>query len=208
MSKNNNNEYKRGRKKLLFALLIISPALFPLIISVISGTSSIETADLFRRSCDVFSVLLAYVAFEIEARIDPNNKTSRLRIEAFVKYFTGASMCASGIIMIYMSIAGFGGEKGRVIVSLVLAIIAALTNALLYFNYRSMKNTILSVQAKNHFAKMFFNILVIVILLVWIIVPTVTAKSYIDLVGSLFISGYLLLCGIKVIIDKKPKSDE
>ena len=65
----------------------------------------------------------------------------------------------------------------------------------------------LKVQARS-FAKMFFNILVIVILLVWIIVPTVTAKSYIDLVGSLFISGYLLLCGIKVIIDKKPKSDE
>ena len=203
MDKNNNSEYKSGRKKLLFALFIISPALVPLAVSVIFGTSSTETADLVRRSCDVLSVLLAYVAFEITARIDPKNEITRKRIEAFVKYFTGATMCVSGIIMIDISIVGFGGEKGRVIVSFVLALIAALTNAILYFNYRSMKNSILAVQAKTHFAKMFFNVLVSVILLVWLVVPSATVKSYVDLIGSLFISGYMLLCGVKVMTDKE-----
>ena len=199
----NNNEYKRGRKKLLFALFIISPALIPLAISVIMGTGSTETADLFRRSCDVLSVLLAYVAFEISARIDPKNKVAHRRIEAFVKYFTGAAMCVSAVIMIFISINGFGSEKSGVTVSFILALIAAVTNAVLYFNYRSMKNSILSVQAKNHFVKMFFNILVSIILLVWITVPSATARSYIDLIGSLFISGYLFLNGALVMIDKE-----
>ena len=200
--KRNNDEYKRGRKKLLFALFIISPALIPLAVSVALGTGSTETADLLRRSCDVLSVLLAYIAFEISARIDPKNKTAHRRIEAFVKYFTGATMCISALVMIYISIKGFGNEKGSVTVSLVLALIAALTNAVLYFNYRSMKSAILTVQAKNHFVKMFFNILVSIILLVWITVPSATIKSYIDLIGSLFISGYLLLNGALVMIDK------
>lgn len=205
MNQNKPNEYRKGRKNLIFALCISVPGPVALAISMLDGTSATETADLVRRSCELLSILLAYIVFEITVRKLSGNEKKRERLEVFVKYFTGCAMCISGAIMIYVAIAGFGGEKGNVTTSLVLAVIGAVVNAKLYVNYKAMQNAVLSVQAKLHRVKMFFDALMVVILLIWMIVPSDTVKVYTDFIGSLAISGYIIWSGVRVFIDKKGK---
>ena len=134
MSEKKTSEYRKGRKNLIFAILISIPGPLLLAISMADGTSATQTADLMRRSCDLLSIFLAYLVFEITTRYLLADEGKKTRLETYVKHFTGFSMCFSGAIMIYIAIASFGTEKGSIITSLILAIIGAVVDARLYFN--------------------------------------------------------------------------
>ena len=141
--------------------------------------------------------------YELTAGKDLSNDTRKARLESFVKYFTGLSMCLSGAVMIYVAVANFGGEKGSVLTSLILAIIGAVINAKLYFNYRKMENVVLSVQAKLHRVKMLLDCFMSFLLLMWMLLPIEAVRSYADVIGSVLISIYLIWSGIRVLRDKK-----
>lgn len=205
MNKKEPIEYRKGRKNLIFATLISIPGPLLLAIGMKDGTGAIQTADLIRRSCEFMTIFLAWLVYEITVRGLSEEEIRKNRLEAFIKYFTGFSMCLSGTVMIYVAIAGFGDEKGSVITSFILAMIGAIVNARLYFNYRTMDNAVLSVQAKLHRVKMLLDCFMALLLLIWIFSPVETVRSYTDIIGSCSISVYLIWSGIKVLTDKKGK---
>lgn len=195
-------EYREGRKNLVFAVFISIPGPLALAISLLDGQSATAVADLLRRSCELLSILLAFIVFEITTRKLQDKPAQKARLEASVRYFTGCSMVFSGLIMIYIAIAGFGGEKGSVITSLVLAIIGALVNYKLYSNYRKMDHAVLSVQAKLHRVKMWLDIVMALILVVFTITASASIKNYTDLIGSCLIAVYLVWSGVRLFANK------
>lgn len=112
MNEKKSSEYRKGRRNLIFAVLISIPGPLLLVVSMTSGTSATQTADLMRRSCDLLSIFLAYLAFEITTRYLWEDEDKKARLEINVKYFTGFSMCFSGVVMIYIAIASYGTENG------------------------------------------------------------------------------------------------
>lgn len=202
MSEKKSNEYYSGRKNLVFATLISIPGPLALAISMADAPGATQMADLIRRSCEFLTIFSALLVYEITARDRSKNDISRIRLEVFVQYFTGLSMGLSGAAMIYTAIANFGGEKGSVTASLVLAIVGVIVNAKLYINYRAMKNAVLSVQAKLHRVKMLLDGFMVLLLLIWILSPSGMVKSYADIIGSCSISIYLIWNGIRILLER------
>ena len=202
MSDKIRSTHQKGRKNLIFATFISIPGPLLLAVSMSAGTSSTQIADLLRRSCEFLTIFLAWMVYELTLR-NSVSRDLKLRMEKFIKYFTGFSMCASGAIMLYIAVADFGGESGDAVPSLILAVIGAIINARLYLNYRSLDHAVLSIQAKLHRVKMLLDCGLVVILLVWLLSPGDVVKQYADAIGTGCISLYLIWSGIRVLRDKK-----
>ena len=201
---------KKGRANLLFATLVCIPGPLVLAIDLAFGVNSTLIADLIKRSIDLLTVLLAWIIYELTIHNSITSET-KARLEVFVKYFTGISMCVSGGIMIYVAIVDFGINKGDMIPSLFFAFTGAVLNVILYLNYRSMENPVLRVQAKLHRVKMLFDCGMVIILFIWILTSNDTVKQYTNAIGTAFISLYLVWSGFRLLeipIFKKRKKQE
>ena len=196
------DESKKGRKNLIFATFISIPGPLLLILSMLEGANTTQIADLIKRSCEFLTIALAQLVYELTL-YDSINNTIKLRLEKFIKYFTGISMCLSGGIMLYVAVADFGGNKGDMIPSLILAIIGAIINTKLYLNYRSMSHSVLSVQAKLHRVKALLDGGIVIVLIVWLLAPNDVIKQYSNMFGTACISIYLIWSGFGVLEIKK-----
>ena len=175
--------------------------------SMRGGANSTQIADLIKRSGDFLTVALAWLVYELTIRNSIKIRT-KIRLEKFIKYFTGISMCLGGAIMIYVSVATLDGHHGNMFPSLFLAASGALINVGLVWNYRSMKNPVLMVQAKLHSTKALLDFGLVAILLTWMLCPYDNIRHYADLVGTNFISLYLIWSGLRVLKIGKKKSED
>ena len=198
MSKETGVLNKKGRRNLIFAMLFCMPGPLWLIYSMLDGANSTQIADLIKRSCDFLTLALAWLVYELTLR-NSITDAAKLRLEKLIQYFTGGSMLLSGGIMLYVAIADFGGNKGDMIPSLVLSFIGAIINIKLYFDYRSMNNSVLSIQAKLHRVKAFLDLGLVAVLLVWLLSPNDTVKQYSDVIGTACISIYLMCSGFRIL---------
>lgn len=198
---------KKGRKNLFFATLVCVPGPFLLVMGMLGGANTTQIADLIKRSCDLLTEVLAWLIYELTLCNFIKNNTKHA-LEKLVKYFTGASMCISGGVMIYVAVADFGGTHGNMYPSLFLAVTGAVINVILYLNYRSMNNAVLSIQAKLHKVKALFDIALTAILLVWILCPHGAVREYFNVFGTALISLYMIFSGIRVLEIRRKKSRE
>ena len=197
MSANKPSEDQKGRKNLIFATIISIPGPLLLAISMADGTSATQTADFIRRSCEFLTIFLAWMVYEVTVRRPSGSGTRKERLEVLIQYFTGFSMCLSGGIMIYVAVANFSGEKGSVTTSFIFAVIGAIINVKLYRDYKTMRNAVLSVQAKLHRVKILLDCALVLILLVCMLSPNDMVKRYADVIDSCSISLYLIWSGIR-----------
>jgi hypothetical protein len=168
------------------------------------GANSTQIADLIKRSGDFLTVALAWLVYELTILNSIKIRT-KIRLEKFIKYFTGISMCLGGLIMIYVAFADSDGAHGNMLPSLFLATTGALINIWLCFNYRSMKNPVLLIQAKLHRTKALLDGGLAAILLTWLLCPHDTVRHYADIVGTVIISLYLIWSGFKILVFPKLK---
>ncbi len=208
MRKNEPGEYQKGRKNLIFATLISIPGPLLLAVGMTGGSSATGIADLIRRSCEFLTIFLAWLIYEVTVCCPAEKDECRKRLEVFIRYFTGISMCLSGAVMLCAAIAGFGGEKGGVITSFILAVIGVVINTRLYLSYKAMKNAVLSVQAGLHRVKMLLDGFMAGLLLLWLLLPMETVKNWADLIGCCSISAYLVYSGIQILTDKTVKNEK
>lgn len=192
--------YREGRKNLLFATLISIPGPILLLLGFEDGAGATQIADFLRRSCEFLSIFLAWILFELAAASE--NPARQRKLETFVRIFTGLAMTVSGGMMVYLAVAEFGGSKGSVWTSLILAAIGALINARLYLNYQKLENGILSVQAKLHRVKLLLDGWMVLILLLWVLIPVDAVRSMADALGSVSIALYILWSGIRLLREK------
>ena len=191
-------ENKKGRMNLLVATLVCVPGPMLLAFGMRGGANSTQIADLIKRSGDFLTVALAWLVYELTIRNSMKIRT-KIRLEKFIKYFTGISMCLSGLIMIYVAVADTKGVHGNMLPSLFLATTGALINIWLYFSYRSMNNPVLLIQAKLHRTKALLDGGLAAIMLIWILCTHDTVRHYADSVGTVIISLYLIFSGLKIL---------
>lgn len=193
--------YREGRKNLLFATLISIPGPILLLLGFEDGTGATQIADFLRRSCEFLSIFLAWILFEQAVASD--NLALQRKLETFVRIFTGLAMMISGGVMVYLAVAEFGGSKGSVWTSLILAAIGTLVNAKLFLNYRKLENGILSVQARLHRIKFLLDGWMVLILLLWVLIPVDAVRSMADALGSVGIALYILWSGLRLLREKE-----
>lgn len=192
-------EYRAGRKNLLIALIASIPGPVALALSLGGGFSVTQLADLLRRSCELLSVVLAFVVFEVSHRASSH---SQGRLEALVRWVTGLSMVFSGLVVGWLAITSFGAERGGVTTSLVLAILGALVNAKLYLGYRKLRHGVLTIQARLHRAKLLLDMWMTLVLLCTL-ASAPTVRQYADLIGSASIGLYVAISGLRLLLQKE-----
>ncbi len=191
------NAYQEGRKNLLLALLASIPG--PVALALNLGENTTQLADFLRRSCELFSVVLAFGVFEISHR---KPACGQRRLETIVRIVTGLSMVFSGVVIGWLALSNFGSGRGSVITSLVLAILGAMVNAKLYVSYRRLHHGVLDIQAKLHRVKMLLDLWMAGLLLICT-VSSGKVRSYADLTGSVSIALYVIFSGIRIFRNKE-----
>ena len=109
--------------------------------------------------------------------------------------------------MLFLAFTGSEKEKGNVVPSLVIALLGVVANTLFWRKYTKLNkaepNAIIAVQARLYRAKTLVDISVTTALLSVLIAPGNPVSDWLDLIGSLIVAGYLILCGIKTMYEVK-----
>lgn len=107
--------------------------------------------------------------------------------------------------MTVLAITVHSTDKGNVIPGLVIAVLSASANAVFWSKYERLgkktKNPILLVQARLYRAKTLIDTCVTAALVVIMIFPESTLSHALDLGGSAVVAIYLLISGIKTVVE-------
>lgn len=197
---------KSGSRTLLWSVIMSSPGPLVVGLGLLVGRSSTQIADFVRRSSELLAIIMAFVTYKMTTKDGQTDLLKKEKIENMSNIFVGAMMCLGGAIMLVLAFAAENGEKGNVIPGLVIAILGVVANTIFWRKYTRLNkaepNPILAVQARLYRAKSLVDSCVTIALLAVLVAPKAPATYYIDLVGSVIVAVYLVLCGIQTIREK------
>lgn len=193
-------EKKSGYRTLLSSVLLSAPGPLVLGLGLTVGHSSTQLSDFTRRTAELLAILVSFIVYTVTNRrgeMDPARKTL---LERRGNLFTGAVMCVSGLSMILLTLLSGQGEKGNVLPAFVIAFLGLATNVFFWRRYTALyhrqQNAILGVQARLYRAKSVVDLCVSAALLAVLLWPTSRASYYLDTVGSILVSLYMLRSGV------------
>lgn len=194
---------KSGSKTLLLSVMMSAPGPLVVGLGLLTGKSSTQLADFFRRSAELLAIISSYVVFQMtnrEGESDPDRKT---RLERRSNLFVGGMMCVSGTIMLMLAFFSGSSEKGNVIPGLSIAVMGVVANTLFWRKYarldREAPNAILSVQSRLYRAKTLVDGCVTIALASVALFPASVVSERLDMIGSVIVAVYLIRCGVKTI---------
>lgn len=195
------NPEQSGAATLLLSVILSSPGPLVVGIGVLLGRSSTQLADFIRRTAELCAILVSYFIYRVlhkdGAEPEPDHK---MKLERTANLFVGAAMCLSGIIMFLIAILSDNTEKGNVIPGLVIAFLGLVTNSWFWIRYTSIYkqngDIILRAQSQLYRAKSFVDAAVFAALLVVTIAPRSAAAYWVDIIGAVIVSIYLVINGI------------
>lgn len=200
------NHTKSGARTLLASLILSSPGPLVVGIGLFLGKSSTQLADFIRRTAELLAILLSYIIYRVTHKEETFDPARKLRLERLVSRSVGIAMCVSGLAMLLVALLFPSGEKGNVIPGLIIAILGVITNTWFFFRYRKLDrahaNAILASQSGLYRAKSLVDTCVMISLLVVAIAPASPAAYYFDIIGSVIVSGYLVVTGIGILRGK------
>ena len=200
--KNDKTNEKSGFKTLLLSVLLSSPGPLVLGIGLTVGRSSTQLADFTRRTAELLAIISSFVVYVITNK-EGFDKDVKRKIECRSNAFVGVIMCVSGISMVIVTLFFKSGNKGNVAPAFVIALFGAITNTLFWRRYTKLHvefgNAVLGVQAKLYGAKSIVDTCITLTLLVVAVMPGSRISLYVDIVGSLFVSGYMIRSGILTV---------
>lgn len=201
------NHTKSGARTLLASLILSSPGPLVVGIGLFLGKSSTQLADFIRRTAELLAILVSFIIYRITHKDETFDPARKLRLEKLANRSVGIAMCVSGLAMLLVALLFPSGEKGNVIPGLVISILGVTTNTWFFFRYRKLDrahpNAILAAQAGLYRAKSLVDTCVMISLLVVAIAPASPAAYWFDIVGSVIVSGYLVVTGIGILRGKK-----
>lgn len=202
-------ENKSGARMLLWSIIISAPGPLAVGLSLIAGRSSTQIANFVRRSAELLAIIMAFVVYKMvekEGVCDERKKALERRSNTFV----GSTMCLAGAVMALLWLTSSNTDHGNVVPGLVVAILGAVSNLLLWIKYVHLAsaegNTILTVQARLYRAKTFVDTSVTVALLSVLIAPQSAIAYWLDFVGTMVVAVYLLWCGVKTVYEERKNS--
>lgn len=200
---------RSGKRTLLMSVLMSAPGPLVVGLGLITGRSSTQLADFFRRSAELLAIICSYIVYGITSKDENTSSQKRAELERKSNLFVGAVMCISGAVMIFISVFGGSEEKGNVIPGLVIAILGVIANTLFFIKYtklnRDTPNAIIAVQARLYRAKSLVDACVTTALLAVALFPISKAALMLDAIGSVTVAVYLIYCGIKTIKESTQK---
>lgn len=198
---------KSGRRTLLMSVLMSAPGPLVVGLGLLTGRSSTQIADFFRRSAELLAIICAYVVYLITNRDGVEDAARKAKLERVSNLFVGTMMCLSGTIMLALALFAPSAEKGNVIPGLVIAVLGVVANSLFWRKYTKLNrqgpNAILAVQARLYRAKALVDGCVTAALLTVALFPATSAARWIDLGGSVIVAVYLIWCGVKTVREQK-----
>ena len=198
-------EKKSGGRTLLMSVLMSAPG--PLIMGagLLSGRSSTQLADFFRRSAELLGIICAWLVFRMTQGEGREDAARKARLERFTNLFVGAVMIFSGVVMLLLALFAPEQDKGNVIPGLVIAVLGVIANTLFWRKYtqlnRQSPNAILAVQSRLYRAKALVDACVTTALTAVALYPQSLAAARLDTAGSAVVALYLLWCGAKTVAE-------
>jgi len=190
----------------LWSVIMSSPGPLVVGLGLLAGRSSTQIADFVRRSSELLAIIMAFVTYKITTKNGQQDIIKKEKIEKMSNIFVGAMMCLGGSIMMVLSFVSENEDKGNVIPGLTIAILGVIANTIFWRKYTRLNkaepNPILAVQARLYGAKSLVDSCVTIALLSVAIAPEALFSYYLDLVGSVIVALYLVMCGVKTIREK------
>lgn len=201
---------KSGKSTLLMSVIMSSPGPLVVGLGLLVGQSSTQVADFVRRSIELLAIILSFVVYCITTKDDVINEFKKKKYEKITNIFVSIAMIVSGIIMFILAFNSTTEDKGNVIPGLAIAILGFVANSIFWFKYTKLSketnNNILKIQSKLYRAKTFVDFSVMIALGVVLLSTNPTICYYFDLIGTIIVSIYLFLTGVKSLIDELKKS--
>ena len=209
-------EKRSGSKTLLWSVIMSSPGPLVVGLSLLSGHSSTQTADFFRRSAEFLAILTSFTVYGLTHKGDFSDNEKRVRLEKYANIFVGSVMLICGVVMFILALANGDKDKGNVIPSLVIALLSAAANSVFWIKYRGLyyaeRNPIMKTQASLYRAKTLIDACVSAALITVIHNPDSKIAFWFDLAGSVIVAIYLSWCGIstfaETVLGRKISSNE
>ena len=200
-------EKKSGAKTLLWSVIMSSPGPLVVGLGLLTGSSSTQIADFVRRSAELLAIIMSFVVYSLLAKGGIRSSVDKQKLESRSNMFVGAMMCLAGTIMAVLAFTMNQDDKGNVIPGLAIAVLGVIANSIFWSKYTRLNqanpDAILAVQARLYRAKTLVDISVTIALLSVLIAPQSIVSHWLDFVGSLVVSVYLVWCGIKTIYEER-----
>lgn len=197
---------KSGSRTLLMSVLMSAPG--PLIVGLglLSGRSSTQIADFFRRSAELLAIIMAYAIYKITTKDEGLAAGRREKLERVSNRFVGSAMVIGGIIMIAIALLSEVEDKGNVVPGLVIAVLGVIANTIFWHRYsrlnREKPNAIIAVQARLYRAKSLVDGCVVIALSSVLLAPQSRVSLYLDFIGTVVVAIYLAWCGARTLMLK------
>jgi len=200
---------KSGSKTLLWSVIMSSPGPLVVGLGLLVGQSATQIADFVRRSSELLAIIMAYVVYKITTKDGKCDEERKEHLERISNIFVGAMMCLGGSIMLMLALVSENTEKGNVIPGLIIAVLGVIANTIFWRKYAHLNkiepNAILAVQARLYRAKSLVDTCVTIALLSVAIAPKSEISYYLDLIGSVIVAIYLVICGVQTIWERRGK---
>ena len=200
-------EKKSGAKTLLWSVIMSSPGPLVVGLGLLAGSSSTQIADFVRRSAELLAIIMSFVVYSLLAKAEISSSLDKQKLESRSNMFVGAMMCLAGTIMAVLAFVMNQDDKGNVIPGLAIAVLGVIANSIFWSKYTRLNqanpDAILAVQARLYRAKTLVDMSVTIALLSVLITPRSSVSHWLDFVGSLVVSVYLVWCGIKTIYEER-----
>ena len=201
-----DQEKKSGYRTLLISVLMSSYGPVILGLGLRVGHSSTQIADFTRRTAELLALVVAFIVYAVTNRRQDMAERQKQELERKGNLFTGVIMCVSGLSMLLLSVLSADTDKGNVIPALAIAFLGVVANSIFWqrytSRYRKQGNAILGVQARLYGAKTAVDVCVVIALAAVLIFPGTKASFWLDRIGSMLVSLYMIRCGILTIMEQ------
>lgn len=202
-----DQEKKRSYRTLLSSVLLSAPGPLVLGLGLRVGHSSTQLADFLRRTAELLALVVAFAVYAATNRGEAPDEARRQSLERRGNLFSGAIMCLSGVCMFIVTLLSEERDKGNVIPALVIALLGAATNIFFWRRYTSLYhrqgNSILGVQGRLYGAKSCVDVCVSAALAAVLAFPGTGVSMWLDRIGSVLVSLYMLRCGVRTIREQR-----
>ena len=197
------NDKKSGAKTLLWSIIMSSPGPLVVGLGLLAGRSSTQIADFVRRSAELLAIIMSFVVYTVVTKQGVTDEVKKRKMERGSNVFVGSMMCLAGGVMAVLAFTMNNEDKGNVIPGLAIAVLGVIANSIFWIKYTRINqaepNAIMAVQARLYRAKTLVDSSVTIALLSVLIAPQSSVSYWLDFIGSVIVSVYLIWCGIQTI---------
>lgn len=206
-------ENKSGSRTLLMALLLSAPGPLVTGFAALTSGSATQIADFLRRTSELAATFMSWWVYR-QINRHPVSALGQTRLEKQANMTVAGAMICSGIAMLIVGIYRLSVFKanGNVTMGLVIALLGLITNGAFMFKYRALlkaeHSPVIEGQMKLYRAKVSVDLCVTLALSAVAIAPTHPITRYVDAIGSIAVSVYLLRAGVLAYRKVKAEPNE